>query len=153
MSIEDRKQKIREVLCSKAKEYATDDNRFHNFDEAARLLKCEPTMALRGMLVKHWVSIMDLVRPVAIVTPELINEKIGDAINYLILWDGLLCRKIYDFNTLVDRHIARLGIRDRFDIATITEDLEYLWTALPSTIPMVIDYLATLEQHLYREVC
>lgn len=96
--VENRIKYIREVLSAKAEEYATDDNRFHNFDVAARILVCTPEQALQGMLSKHIVSVLDLVewsetKPLEI-TEALIGEKIGDAINYLMLLEGLLRRRI-----------------------------------------------------------
>jgi hypothetical protein len=96
--IENRIQRIREVLILKAKEYATEENRFHNFDVAARILNTTPEQALQGMMLKHIVSVFDLVQGVDtegdMLTEALIYEKIGDTINYLILLEGLLLRRI-----------------------------------------------------------
>ena len=96
--IERRIRNIREVLLIKAKEYATEDNRFHNFDVAARILDCTPERTLQGMMLKHLVSIFDLVEWADIdsnlLTKEIIDEKIGDTINYLLLLEGLLLRRI-----------------------------------------------------------
>lgn len=96
--IENRIHNIRKVLSAKAKEYATDDNRFHNFDVAARILDCTPEQALRGMLLKHIVSVLDLVEWAdsnsTKLTEQAIDEKIGDIINYLILLEGLLLRRM-----------------------------------------------------------
>ena len=80
---------IREVLSHKAKEYARDD-RLHNFKVAADILGCSPAHALIGMKVKHDVSVLDLVRYPELRTPKLIDEKIGDSINYLILLEAIL---------------------------------------------------------------
>ena len=41
------------------------------------------------MLLKHWVSVRDLCRQENPPVP-LINEKLGDAINYLILLEAVL---------------------------------------------------------------
>lgn len=84
-----------EVLKSKAGEYATNKDRLHNFKEAALLEGDTPANALRGMLRKHWVSVMDLCdvekHPGDFrVTAARIDEKIGDAINYLILLEACL---------------------------------------------------------------
>lgn len=96
--IENRLQKIRKTLLLKAKEYASNDNRFHNFDVAAHILNSTPERALQGMMLKHIVSIFDLIEWTEVneqlITESLINEKIGDAINYLILLEGLLLRRI-----------------------------------------------------------
>lgn len=82
----------RSILASKVKEYATDD-RLYNFKRAAQLRKCSFEDALMGMLVKHWVSVEDLItaKKNGIRSDDFrIDEKIGDAINYLILLEALL---------------------------------------------------------------
>lgn len=86
--------KIKEVLASKAKEYATERSRFHNFEVAARILDTTPEKALMGMLIKHFVSVMDLVEAPESATEDMINEKIGDSVNYLILLEGMLRQRI-----------------------------------------------------------
>jgi hypothetical protein len=87
-------RKIQDTLDAKGKEYASDDDRLHNFKQAAMLLDGKAPMALLGMLVKHWVSIQDIIRNVqqkdVWPAPALVDEKIGDAINYLILLEALL---------------------------------------------------------------
>lgn len=96
--IENRIHYIRGVLSTKAKEYATDTNRFHNFDAAARILNCTPERALQGIAVKHAVSVLDLIEwadsNTDLLTEAIVNEKIGNTINYLILLEGLLLRRI-----------------------------------------------------------
>jgi len=92
--VEARIEKIRKVLANKAGEYAKNDDRYHNFNTAARILGTTPEKALKGMLVKHEVSVMDLIDwaencPEKL-TSGLIDEKIGDNINYLILLEGML---------------------------------------------------------------
>jgi hypothetical protein len=83
-----------QVLGSKAVEYAAGGDRLHNFKEAAKLDGTTPAEALRGMLRKHWVSVMDMVgridRGDCWPEPALIDEKIGDAVNYLILLEAVL---------------------------------------------------------------
>jgi hypothetical protein len=95
--VENRIARIRKVLTAKAEEYATEGNRFHNFDVAARILDCTPEQALRGMLLKHIVSVLDLIQgaeEVDQINAAVIDEKIGDTINYLILLEGLLLRRL-----------------------------------------------------------
>ena len=80
-------ERCENTLCKKADEYATDDM-LHNFKVAAGLQDCLPTTALGSMMVKHTVSVYDMIRgleegesyPI-----ELWNEKITDSINYLLL--------------------------------------------------------------------
>lgn len=88
--LEKRIDTMRSVLAKKAEEYASDNDRLHNFKKAAAISRRKPSQALFGMLVKHLVSIVDLVegdRPMYLAT---IDEKIGDAINYLVLLEALL---------------------------------------------------------------
>jgi hypothetical protein len=96
--IENRIHRIREGLLAKAEEYATEDNRFHNFDVAARILNITPEQALQGIMLKHIVSVFDLVEwtdsDTNKLTERIIDEKIGDTINYLILLEGLLLRRV-----------------------------------------------------------
>lgn len=96
--VENRIDRIRKVLTAKAEEYSTEGNRFHNFDIAARILDCTPERALLGMMLKHMVSVFDLVQwaeqDEQRITETVIDEKIGDMINYLILLEGLLLRRL-----------------------------------------------------------
>jgi hypothetical protein len=96
--VENRIARIREVLSSKEEEYATRGNRFHNFDVAARILGSTPEQALQGMMLKHIVSVLDLIQwadtKEDMLTAAVIDEKIGDTINYLILLEGLLLRRL-----------------------------------------------------------
>jgi hypothetical protein len=75
----------RNVLVNKAVEYASDADRLHNFKVAAAYLGCTPKQAALYFMTKHLVSISDMVQQD---TPHSIlvwDEKIGDALNYLIL--------------------------------------------------------------------
>lgn len=92
--LERRLELTKEVLASKGKEYSGGgDNRFHNFDRAAQMLGTTPEKALLGMLAKHFISFFDLMEKPEEATDSLIDEKIGDAINYLILAEGMLKRR------------------------------------------------------------
>lgn len=91
--VDDRIQKIRNTLSKKAGEYATSGNKFHNFDVAGRISDSPPEQALFGMMLKHIVSVMDIVES-GITTEAQLDEKIGDTINYLILLEGIMLRKI-----------------------------------------------------------
>lgn len=96
--VDSRCAQIKEVLSNKAKEYASDGDRFHNFRVASRMAGTTPEKALAGMKLKHDVSVGDLIEW-ADSTPEkltvsLIDEKIGDSIAYLILLEGLLKERL-----------------------------------------------------------
>ena len=79
-----------DVLIGKAKEYATDDDRLHNFKNAAGMMSCDPKEALAGMMAKHTISIYDMCRSGKDYPIELWNEKITDHINYLLLLKAIV---------------------------------------------------------------
>lgn len=89
---------IKEILLRKRAEYTPEGgDRLHNFNRAADMLNCSPHRALVGMWAKHIISILDMVDRIG-PTPgleykpsvEMIEEKIGDAINYLVLLEAML---------------------------------------------------------------
>ena len=93
--VEKRIDLVRQTLLTKHKEYAKDDNVFRNFDEAAGGLSLHSTSAevLWSYMTKHLVSIKDIVSDNVPVDNEVVSEKIGDVINYLILLEAMLNEK------------------------------------------------------------
>jgi hypothetical protein len=93
--VEKRIDLVRQTLLTKHKEYAKDDNVFRNFDEAAGGLSLHSTSAevLWSYMTKHLVSIKDIVSDNVPVKNEIVSEKIGDVINYLILLEAMLNEK------------------------------------------------------------
>lgn len=91
---ENRVSTCRTTLIDKASEYASDTERLHNFKVGARLLDTTPEKALWGMMLKHLISVMDLVNEPEKATQWLISEKISDNINYLILLEALLTERL-----------------------------------------------------------
>jgi hypothetical protein len=92
-----------EMLGTKGEEYSSADDRFHNFKVAAAVDGETPEKALWGMWKKHFVSLKDMVDGTAEgQAPEanLLTEKIGDSINYLLLLKGLLIERA-DIKTVV----------------------------------------------------
>lgn len=91
--LESRILKIREILGKKAGEYARNGDRLSNFKRAAAMLKSTPEKALVGAWSKHLTSILDMVDDLTSDVHSFApmwEEKIGDAINYLILLEALL---------------------------------------------------------------
>lgn len=89
------------VLIAKGQEYSTSDNKLHNFDKAARMSGQTREQALKGMLLKHEVSISDIIEKTAkgeYPSQVLIDEKIGDIINYYILLEACFADKIDKLN-------------------------------------------------------
>ncbi len=93
--VKQRCEKIENVLARKAGEYASTDDRLHNFKAAARALGTTPEAALWGMYMKHFVSVQDAVLdPEFKPTKEWIDEKLGDSVNYHILLEGVMIEKL-----------------------------------------------------------
>lgn len=90
--LEERINKIRTVLANKNKEYASGNDKLHNFKRAGLMLRCTSEKALIGMWTKHIISILDIVDKWENEneSPNIaqLEEKIGDAINYLILLEA-----------------------------------------------------------------
>lgn len=85
--------RCQDVLGFKGDEYGVDD-RHHNFRVAATLKGEDPVKALSGMMVKHTVSIYDMMNDYDPLKEQDMNkwmEKIGDHANYLfLLWALIL---------------------------------------------------------------
>jgi len=107
--VKERINKIKAVLASKGVEYSQDDDRLYNFKRAAEIMRCSNEKALWGMAMKHLVSVQDIVETIEreqqklwgfIVKPEdvtkaLVEEKIGDMINYLIILEIMLNERFH----------------------------------------------------------
>lgn len=74
-----------DIMVVKAKEYASDEDRLHNFHVAKELFGCDTKKALSGMMSKHTVSIYDMCNSGKTYPTALWEEKITDNINYLLL--------------------------------------------------------------------
>ena len=100
-------ERTTKVLSTKSDEYSTDSDKLHNFKRAGKMLNCTPEKALIGMWTKHIISILDIVdkieadkfdNSIAFIDVNddydefigTVEEKITDAINYLILLEALL---------------------------------------------------------------
>lgn len=102
--LEKRIEATKVILASKNKEYASDKDKLHNFKRAGAMENCTPEKALVGMWAKHIVSLLDIVDKIDAneaeelvkiclgegLTKGMLEEKIGDAINYLILLEALI---------------------------------------------------------------
>ena len=88
--VEDTLGMVQKVLTRKSGEYSSSDDKLHNFDKAKDLMRCKTKeFALLGMLNKHLVSVIDMIEKFEktgeLPTSNMIDEKIGDSINYFIL--------------------------------------------------------------------
>ena len=81
-----------DLLLIKAMEYNQDqEDRLAAFKQAAAFERTTPQRALMGMLSKHLISVQNMCDLDILAYPEdKWEEKIGDAINYLLLLRGLV---------------------------------------------------------------
>lgn len=78
------------VLLVKSEEYSSPEDKLHNFKVSGALQGITQDRALGGMLAKHIVSIFDLINRDKPSSMDLWDEKITDAINYLILLKAIV---------------------------------------------------------------
>ena len=93
--VENRIKASRDVLIIKEEEYSSEQDRLHNFKRAAAMTGCSAPQAIWGMMVKHLVSIWDMMMGRIPDDRDLMSEKFTDAHNYLYLLEaGLIEYKI-----------------------------------------------------------
>ena len=88
--IEGQMERCRNLLMLKAEEYATGEDRLHNFNVASELQGVTRKKALAGMMAKHTVSIYDMCKSDESYPEVIWNEKITDHINYLLLLKAVI---------------------------------------------------------------
>ena len=90
--VQERLLKIEKVLMDKGEEYSTDDDKLHNFNKGAYMVRKTREEVLFGFLLKHIVSVTDIIEKIDKKVPsnQVIDEKIGDCINYFILLEACL---------------------------------------------------------------
>lgn len=72
-------------LMVKNQEYNTGEDPLRNFRVAATLQNTNAKRALTGVMSKHIVSIFDMAEAPTAYVEEIWDEKITDAINYLLM--------------------------------------------------------------------
>ena len=86
--------KCMKILEEKGEIYASEDDRFENFNVSAKDQDILPEEALRGMLAKHTTAVNKYISKLAVDTEntpkELWEASIFDCINYYLLLYGML---------------------------------------------------------------
>lgn len=77
--------KCQDLMLVKGKEYSLEPDRLAVFKRAAALQSETMKQALCGMLAKHIISIYDMCMTDGLFSEARWNEKITDAINYMLL--------------------------------------------------------------------
>lgn len=86
--VEQTLNKIRNLLIIKGKEYRRDGNVFHNFEAGAKRKGTTRERVLDGMLLKHEVSIDDMINDLdkgIIPSKSTVEEKFTDKLIYTII--------------------------------------------------------------------
>lgn len=94
--VEQRCDKIKEVLSIKAKEYVRGDDRLHNFNRGAAISGVSRERVLHGFMLKHYISYLDMLDDIdegKYPDWAYVDEKIGDIVNYFILLEASLKEK------------------------------------------------------------
>lgn len=92
--LENRIATMRTTLASKSKEYAKGSDKLYNFKRAAQIERTTPEKAWLGMWMKHIVSVIDIVEAPENIPVALLEEKISDSINYLVLLEAMQKERI-----------------------------------------------------------
>lgn len=93
--VERRLKLVGDTLMFKGQEYAGGrSDRLHNFKRGAQVQDNTPAETLRGYWTKHIVSVFDFIEAMAegkkLPAPAVLDEKLGDAVNYLFLLEGII---------------------------------------------------------------
>lgn len=110
--VQDQLGRCEDTLIKKAKEYASDEDRLHNFIQAAHLQGITPRQALAGMMAKHTVSVYDMAMSTETFTPEQWDEKIGDHLNYLLILRAMVSAEETSDGPLADQ-AALASLREK----------------------------------------
>lgn len=86
--VNQRIDKMQYILCKKSKEYSQDGDKLYNFKEGAEIAGQDPKQYLWSLATKHLLCVRDMCDNK--LGSEYTDEKIGDAINYLVLLEALL---------------------------------------------------------------
>ena len=92
------------VLIAKGQGYTEDKNadRLDHFKRAAAIDGETPEQAAKGMWKKHLVSILDIIKMTETcpkkITEDLIEEKLGDSVNYHGILYALLIERLEEKN-------------------------------------------------------
>ena len=97
--VNERIRKNLETLGVKGEGYARGGDRLIQFKEVAMRNHETPEKSLHGMAEKHNVTIQFAIQDINngdtdFITQKWIDDKIGDAINYLLMLEGLLVERL-----------------------------------------------------------
>jgi len=88
-SIKDTLKRAEDTLLRKRTEYAPEEDPLSNFKEGSSVSGLTPEQVLFMYCTKHLVSIRDIIFEKVPASKDLIREKTGDIINYMILLNAI----------------------------------------------------------------
>lgn len=80
----------KEILVTKAEQYATSKDRLHNFKDGACVNGCTTKQYALTLVTKHFIALRDKINRDEYVSEEFVSEKITDIINYMLLIEALI---------------------------------------------------------------
>ena len=87
--------KCRKTLLIKANEYAGEEERLQNFKDGAVFTHTTPAQYTLALVTKHFMSLRDyIVLHDDDITQYIVDEKIGDIINYMLLLEAVLTEEL-----------------------------------------------------------
>lgn len=88
--VKEETDRIEKVLVTKENEYSLDNDRLSHFKHAGAMANWPAEKALYGYMLKHLMSITDMINSGKKFPRKLWQEKMTDIHNYLILLLGVL---------------------------------------------------------------
>lgn len=88
--VKEQLERIASVLVKKQAEYSLDTDRLSVFKHGAGISEETPEQVLYGFMLKHIISVTDMINSKEAYPEDLWNEKMTDIHCYLILLQGLL---------------------------------------------------------------
>lgn len=85
------------TLVVKGREYRRNGNPFHNFDKGSEVTGRSREDVIWGMALKHFISVQDIkndMKSNILPTKEVLDEKYGDLINYLLIEKASILERI-----------------------------------------------------------
>lgn len=118
--VDKRIELIQSVLQKKGAEYANDKDVFHNFEEGTKMsFHDKREMVAWEYMMKHMISIKDMIASKDAYSEHIIREKFGDAINYLILIEAMMlesngiqqrfCEAVKETSEKAEKKLAELN--------------------------------------------
>lgn len=89
VSVNNTLKRCEETLVKKNKEYAPNDDPLNNFKEGSEMSGLIMEQVLFMYCLKHLVSLRDIVFGKVEGDTEMIREKTGDIINYMVLLNAI----------------------------------------------------------------